>query len=288
MIVRRDLAQRALRAALKVRAEAGLKPWDSLCVYDLVQSRGIEVRFADIPSLEGMYWKKAEPVILLPSERPLGRQRFSCGHELGHNMFQHGNRIDQLLAHSSGKRHSDPDEYIADCFSAFLLMPKSAVLKGFSTRNIRLNSVRAIDVYAVSCWLGVGYSTLLRHMSASLGLLKRDCVEELMKTTPKDIRRELVGQSVDTDIVVVDDQWTGRAIDLQVGDFVLPSSTLIIEGNNVEYSRGFACSQILTAVCPGVCRVRSRASNWSAYVRVSRRNYVGRSIFRHLEEADDD
>jgi hypothetical protein len=288
MTARRNLAQRALHEALKVRAQAGLKPWDSLCVYDLVQSRGTEVRFVDIPSLEGMYWKKTEPVILLPSERPAGRQRFACGHELAHHLFGHGTRIDQLLANSSTRRYSDSDEYTADCFAAFLLMPKSAVLKGFSIRNIDLNVLRPLDVYRVSCWLGVGYSTLLWHMNASLGLLERACVEKLVKTTPKTIRTEVLGKSVSGDLVMVDEEWTGRAIDLQVGDFLLPSVALIAEGKNVEYCPGITCGQLLVGVSPGISRLRSKASDWCAYVRVSRRNYVGRSIFRHLEESDND
>jgi len=80
-----------------LRFSAGSRLRDAICVYDVAQSLGIEVRFVGIPSLEGMYWKKSPATILLGAERPAGRQSFTCAHELGHHIFNHGNKIDGVL-----------------------------------------------------------------------------------------------------------------------------------------------------------------------------------------------
>ncbi len=55
MNLRRALAQQAYVAAIRARYAAGKQPHEAVCVYDFVEQRGIEVRFKDIPSLEGMY-----------------------------------------------------------------------------------------------------------------------------------------------------------------------------------------------------------------------------------------
>ena len=71
--------------ALRVRTRAGLGLEEAVCVYDLAEHLGIEVRFTDIPSMEGMYYLASEPSIILSSLRPPGRRVFTCAHELGHH-----------------------------------------------------------------------------------------------------------------------------------------------------------------------------------------------------------
>ena len=93
-----DLAMQALIQATQVRQMAGLGPTDPVNIYDLAKQRGVEVRFVDIPSLEGMYLKlNQRPEIFISSHRPAGRQASTCGHELGHHEFKHGTQIDEYL-----------------------------------------------------------------------------------------------------------------------------------------------------------------------------------------------
>ena len=84
---RQALAKSAAIRALRIRASVHVKPWDAVDVFDLAQQVGVEVRFAKISSMEGMYLRQDAPVILIASERPTERQRFSCAHELGHHAF---------------------------------------------------------------------------------------------------------------------------------------------------------------------------------------------------------
>ena len=58
---RNAIARKAIADALSIRlgAERGLDK--AICVYDLAWSLGVEVRFLDIPSMEGMYYKSPDP-----------------------------------------------------------------------------------------------------------------------------------------------------------------------------------------------------------------------------------
>ena len=64
---RRRLALRAMGRALKLRQQNGIAPNQPCCVYDLAERIGVEVRFADIPSAEGIY-SPGKPVIVISSE----------------------------------------------------------------------------------------------------------------------------------------------------------------------------------------------------------------------------
>src|ERR1035441_5093023 len=104
---RQALAKSAAMRALRIRADVHAKPWEAIDVFDVAQQLGVEVRFTRISSMEGMYVRQDAPVILLSSERPAGRQRFSCAHELGHHAFGDGSRVDELFDPNSGKVPQD-------------------------------------------------------------------------------------------------------------------------------------------------------------------------------------
>ena len=157
------LARQALRAALGFRQRYGYKLWEPVSPYDVAARLRVEVRFVDIPSLEGMYLKcTPEPTILLPSDRPAGRQTFSCAHEAGHHEFSNGSRIDEYFDLGAPVARFDPVEFMADTFAGFLLMPKVAVEHGFAARGLRLATCTPEQIYIVAGWLGVGYETLRR------------------------------------------------------------------------------------------------------------------------------
>src|SRR5438128_1030000 len=133
---RRRLALQAARNACEVRSGARIPLDEPCCAYDLAEKAGVEIRFADLPSMEGVYYP-AKPAILVSSLRPQGRQAFTCAHEFAHHIYGHGEQFDELVEDRGTRHRYDPKEFEADCFAAALLMPKTAVLKGLSTRSIR-------------------------------------------------------------------------------------------------------------------------------------------------------
>jgi hypothetical protein len=278
----------AMAAALKIRRAAGVTLWAPVCVYDLADQLGVEVRFVEIPSMEGMYCKSDLPAIFVSSLRPSGRQAFNCAHELGHYVFKHGSRIDKMIAQTGTRSQFDPEEFIADCFAGFLLMPKSAVERAFTLRGWDLQSCRPIQLYIIAGWLGVGYTTLVHHLGYTLNLIPQSSVRDLIKVPPNKIRSARLGKDINENLVIVDEHWSDRAIDIQVGDLIqLPLGTLN-EGDCVRFHSQDENSCFFVGMAPGRGRFFQPSTGWSAYVRVSRRDYVGRSIFRHLEDPPDD
>ena len=286
MKVRTTMAKSASTSSLRMRAAVHAKPWQAIDVFDLAKSVGVEVRFANIASMEGMYLRQGSPVILVASERPAGRQRFTCAHELGHHVFGDGSRVDELFEGSTDRRRRSDEELRADMFAGLLLMPKTAVHHAFSVRGFNIVTATAMDVFRVSCWLGVGYATLLNHLKYALHIIPGHRFDELIRYSPKSIRQSLLDSEITGELIVADEHWDGRPIDLKVGDALLTPTGTRLEGVASARSAEINCGTLFNAIAPGIARVET--TRWAAFVRVCRRDYEGRSVFRHLEEVDDE
>src|SRR5260221_2900483 len=285
---RRQLARTAVRQALALRRSHAIEPNRPLQIYDFVDELGIELAFIGVERMEGLYQREAPAVIIISSLRPRGRRAFTCAHELGHHVFGHGTRVDELTAQQERVGPFQPEEYFADTFAGALLMPKAAVDWAFRTRGWLPADCTPLRLYTIACWLDVGYETLVYHLGLSLHALTRVRMEQLLRVTPKRIRVDFLGFDHDGDVLVVDAHWRDRAIDLEVGDLVAVPADVVLEGECAEIFRALGDMTLLRGVVPGRGRVVTRDGSWSAYVRVSRRGYIGRSIFRHLEDPIDD
>ena len=152
---RGTIARKATAEALRTRLRAGYGLDTPICAYDLEGCLGIEVRFFDLPSLEGMYYNSPKPHIILSSLRPPGRRAFTCAHELGHHSRGDGTCLDEMVEQWTGPRF-DPTEFFADCFAGALLMPKTAVERAFSLRQWGISECTPDQVYAIANYFGVG------------------------------------------------------------------------------------------------------------------------------------
>ena len=282
---RKNIARKAVADALRMRKRAGNSLDESICVYDLAQKLGVEVRFLDIPSMEGMYCNSGKPHIILSSLRPPGRRAFTCAHELGHHSRGDGVQVDELVEQWGRSPRFDPREFAADCFAGALLMPKMAVEKAFALRKWPIRECTPDQVYVISTYFGVGYTTLIHHLSIALSLLSRSHADLLLKIKPRQAQALALGWETPDTVFVVDGYWTGRPIDIEVGDFVFVYGQPALEGVCVEHVEDRKEGRLIRACQPGLCRLEDK-SGWSAFVRVSRSGFIGRSIFRHLEEAD--
>ena len=257
MNARERLAQEAVKAAMRLRAKHGRSLDHPLCVVDLALDMGIEVRFEPAPSLEGLY-SPAEPSIVLGSLRSEGRRNYTCGHELGHHLFGHGLRVDELIEQRDDDTPQSDEEYIADRFAAALLMPKLAVEGALAARGWNPEGCTPRDVFALAGTFGVGYATLVGQLHSTLRLLSAERAQLLRKRSPKSIRAEILGTSASTGLVIADRHWTERPIDLQVADVVLLPRGCVVDGAPLvldDERRG-----LWRAVAQGSCKVRSNDS----------------------------
>lgn len=255
-------------------------------MYDLAERLEVEVRFCEGKSLGGMYARTSN-VIFIPADRPAGRQAFTCAHELGHWFFGHGTRIDET-ADLELLDEEDPKEQLANMFAGYLLMPPWAVKEVFAQRNWKLSSCEPLEVYVAANQLAVGYGTLVHHLQWSLGAISSHHASVLLKVRPKVLRERLVGKPAPPHLVIADLAWTGVPIDLQVGDSALLPKASIVEGSSVEATGDHNLGVLIRALRPGISRAATPDHTWAVFIRVSRRNFVGRNLFRHLEDPDVD
>lgn len=286
---RRELAQSAIMRALRVRRAVDIHLSDAVCPFDVAERNGVEVWFQALASAEGMRGAESvAPTIVVSSLRPPGRQAFTCAHELGHEMFDHGVQIDELVDLRDAPRRDKPEEFIADTFAGALLMPKSAVDRGLAVRGWSTGSCTPREVFALASWLGVGYTTLIGHMEYSLQSLDHAHAEKLRKAQPKRIRHELLGGECPHELVIADAHWCGRPVDIQVDDFVLMPPGSHATGECIGVMSDGPERALFRGSTPGIGRLLIEEVGWSSFVRVSRRGYVGRNRYRHLEETHED
>ena len=283
---RKTIAMQAVAKALRMRRSAGYDLDSAVCVYDLAQRLDIEVRFLDIPSMEGMYYKAPKPHIILSSLRPPGRRVFTCAHELGHHSYGDGTRIDELVKEREDPQF-DPSEFAADCFAGALLMPKMAVERAFALRKWSISECTPNQVYMISNYFGVGYTTLIHHLRNALLLLPGPRAEKLLKVPPRRAQALSLGWETSETVWIADEYWTGRPIDIEVGDLIFVLGRPRLEGCCVERVADKDEGRLIGARQPGIGRLED-SSGWSAFIRVSRREFIGRSLFRHQEEVDDE
>lgn len=283
MIDRAKLAGKAIAAALRLRVSAGYTLRQPICVYDLAERMLVEVRFVPLPSLEGVFYDTQPPTIFVSALRPVGRRAYTCAHELGHWKLNHSLRLDELSENRTLARRQDPDEWAAQCFAGALLMPKPAVEKAFRTRNWDPVGCTPAQAFTLAGLFGVGYSTFVEHLRSGVRLLPYQQAEPLLRKPVSTVRESLVGQHVRHNLFVVDDYWEGRAIDAEVGDMILVYGCSKVEGDRLLKVRSDGRVTLLQAKEPGLARL-VRPGGLSCFARISRRGFVGRSIFRHLPE----
>lgn len=265
---------------MEVREKTNRDVRSPLCVFDVATELGVEVRFVPLPSVEGLYSPMPAPVIIVGSQRPPGRRAYTCAHELGHHVFGHGARVDLLQAHEASAELIE-EEFLAQAFAGFLLMPKIAVLGNFTARGIRPETAGAVDFFKVANVFGVGFSTLVYHLR-SIGVIGAQKAETLLNSSLAEIRDAILPGAKGNTVIPVDRHWTGRAIDLEIGDLVVADPAFVVEGAILATASDMPSA--LTAARVGHCRLHDPRGDWAAFARVSARNFEGRAIYRHLPD----
>lgn len=284
---RQLLARAAKQQVVNIRRSEGIALNAPICIYELCQKLGVRVRFVDI-SMEGMYFQDAEPLIFISALRPFQRRAFTCAHELGHHVFGHGATIDHLTEEAEQAKDFHPNEFLADSFAGFMLMPILGIRKAFSSRGWKAHSATPEQFYIVACNFGVGYRTLITHMAYSLGEIDNAKAKELSRFEPKTIREKFFGRSSTSSLIVVDENWLMPTIDVEVGtEIILPTNSELSK-KSIELIDKNRKGDVYKAVHPGIIRVFNPGTSWAAFIRVSRNQFIGLSQYRHLEEVIED
>jgi hypothetical protein len=281
------MAMDALRNALCVRKNAQVPLQSPFNIFDHIENIGIPLWFNDIPSLEGMYCSHPRN-ILIGAHRPIGRKRYTAAHEYAHDIYGHGTRVDEYVEDEQDDNLPD-EEFMANCFAGFLLMPKLAVQHGFASSGWRFEDFIPWQYYTVSLSLGVTYTALISQMRYSLNMLPSRDLNQLIRTKPKAIKLDLLGDLADIggEVMIIQDTSESVAkIDVEMGDVIFINrdlSEVPVELCAIgENSHGFA----YRVQNPGIAMIEGNSS--TICLRSSPRYFFGRSKYRHIARWGDD
>lgn len=277
-----DLSRQGMQAAADLRDQLDFDPFGPADPYIAAQSLGVKVVFLDT-SMEGFYFKQGPGRILLSSLRPVPRRAFTCAHELGHHCFGHGSTIDQLQEDErpdAGK----PEEVLANAFAAFFLMPSVGLRGAFAKRGWSMANATPQEIFTVASQFGVGYVTLINHLSYTLHEISAGRRSELVKWTPQRIRRQFLKEEYDT-FILVDSHNEASTFDIEKGAAVVLPADCGVKGNALEHVRSLDNSELYQAVKRGAATVTGLAAPFQ--VRVMPKEYVGPAANRFLEDPDE-
>lgn len=283
---RRALTNQGMNKSILTRIQFGLGANAPLCIYELSQKVGVKVRFVDI-NVEGIYSRGKDPRIIIAAKRPVARRAFTCAHELGHHVFGHGSAVDELQDNRAKEDSDKPEEILANSFAAFLLMPTVGVRHAFASRNLAPNTATPEEIFAIACNFGIGYTTLINHLAFGIKDLSPMRASQLLKSSPKSIREQLLGTSRGLPLVVADAHWNAKTLDLEVGSYLLLPNTVTVAEGVVEALESVGTRTLYRAVTAGI-RQAHGPKGWATFIRVCRAKYAGMATYRHLENNDDE
>ena len=278
-----QLYTKAIRKAGETRFKLGISLHEPINIYDVCNKLEIDVQFVDI-NMEGLYVNNAlKPKIIISALRPFPRRVFTCGHELGHHLFQHGLKVDILSNENGNCNLKHNDEILVDTFSAHFLMPISCIQSEFKKRKLSFSTAKFTDFYTISSVLGVGYSTLITHCKTNR-LLDEWKFSELLKYTPAKIFNLNFGNLDEkTYFKIIDSFYNEKPIDLEVGNYIVFPKELSVDSNFLTQKRETEIGVLYQASKSGITPVNSIINETGFFVRIQPKNYFGFADYRHLE-----
>mgnify|MGYP000727102323 CR=1 FL=1 len=273
-----QIASKAIKARKKYLGAGAHVP---ICPYAMCEAMGMDLRFVKIPSFEGMYIAD-QNLVLISAERPEGRKRFTCAHEIGHHELGHGTVIDEILECGSNKA----EEQEADLFASMLLMPSSAINRTIIKYGIAAERLTSDDIYILSKYFGVSYQAFITHISGNLRLITYKHAQTLKRAKLPDIRKSISGGMTTThQIFRIDNWWEERALDLEVGDLIVSPNELLTDGPMVFMPIETNSSLfIYEASTLGITRMHRE--DWSSFAKVSRHKFQGFFQYKYDEDEE--
>lgn len=258
----------------------GIGAHTPICPYSLCESMGLDLRFVKIASFEGMYVAN-QNLVLISSERPEGRKRFTCAHEIAHHELGHGTVIDEIIEQGSNKQ----EEREADFFASMLLMPSSAINRTLNCYGASAKKLKLSDAYILSKYFGVSCQAFVYHIHKNLHLITHKQYQAFKNAELADVRKSISGITTKNQVFSVDSWWDERAIELEVGDIVVSNKPLSIDGPQIfKKLTQKSSSYVYEAISPGITRLFN--DGWSSFSKISRHKFEGFFQYKYDEEEE--
>lgn len=158
--------------ATRFREKYGLGSCDPVPVYELLNELNVLTNFRPLSrNFSGMALKTSDDLkmILVNSEQILARQHFTIGHELYHLFIQE--EFSFMICNVGRFDKKEREEYNADVFSSYLLMPKAGILNLIPEEELaRGGEISLPTIVKLEQFFGVSRSAILVRLG-KLGLI---------------------------------------------------------------------------------------------------------------------
>ena len=221
--------------------------------------------------------------------RPLPAVQGDTLHIVGvgdNRIGKHGSSIDELREDSKDNSWEDPKEFLADTFAGFILMPTIGLRGAFAARDWAPETADARQMYTIACDFGVGYATLLTHLSLGVNVISRKRAAMLQRATPKALRAEFLGVQTQDPLVIADLHQSNPTIDAEVGTLLLLPHGVETSNDGIVLEQESDVGNLFRAIRTGIVQVH--LDGWSKFVRIAAKAYVGLARYRHLEDDPDE
>jgi Zn-dependent peptidase ImmA (M78 family)/predicted secreted protein len=216
-VSRLQLVAMAMGAAYRAQRQFGVDPKSRVDVFGVLKAAEAYVFFRPLKSMCGAYIPAEGPLpaMLINSNLPLSRQRYTAAHELGHVFMKHkAVSLDPDVAFSPEERNRlDEDEIVAEAFAAFFLMPKPLVVTSLRELEVKAENLTPRGAYLLGLRMGTSYQATVNQLQ-TLKLVTASGAAKLRKLQPKEIKQGLNDEQAlgRHDIWVLDEQWNDRQI----------------------------------------------------------------------------
>ncbi len=154
--------------ANKFRREYGLSTDSAIDFENFLTTLDVLTVFRPMKGdFSGMALKtKENKFMLINSSNLLGRQHFTIGHELYHLFIQDDFSFQMCKTGVFNKK--DKEEYNADIFSSYLLMPEPAIIKQIPEKELNWGEkISLVTIIKMEQYFGVSRAALLVRLSKS-------------------------------------------------------------------------------------------------------------------------
>ncbi len=173
-----------------LRTACGVSDSAPVPVLAILAKLGAEVRFTGLSKLSGALILPTEgeehpPGVLVNSDQPYERQRFSAAHELAHLVLEHNKHTSESVSRLGRRFH--PDEVAADSFAAELLMPVDLLhsrLQGTADESLDVRVFELAQTFLVS------FQAMVVRLS-KIGMLPRPVAKHLRELKPSEISQKV-------------------------------------------------------------------------------------------------
>ena len=163
----------------------GLGPTDPVGLSSLILKLNVLIVFKKLNQLfSGMTVKSDDyAFVLINSNHPIGRQNFTVCHELYHVYVQKDTKLHSCIIEGFDKK--DKEEYAANMFASFFLMPSEGVIELIPEHELKKNKVSLPTMLKIEQFYQCSMSATLYRLQ-SLGLIDIKLYEGFLLNIAKD------------------------------------------------------------------------------------------------------